>query len=179
MLRIVAVIAGIITLALFSLTAALIAPARSTTTTPTPTPYPIKDQDTCTTSPLGAVPVAGSTWKAQTFVPSVSGRLVRVEIPGLNTGGTSILHIRNTTNGSPSGTDIVSATISCGNSFDFGNGVSLTAGQLYALVLSNSGGIDRYEWSYSDSSTCYPNPLGYPFTSTDSGSTWGGDIVDF
>lgn len=156
-------------------------PAQDPTVTPTSTstPYPVKDQDTCTSLPQGGAASAGLTWKAQTFVPDVSGRLIRVEIPGLNTGGTTTLHIRNTRNGSPVGPDLGSASVLCGNSFDFGDGIALTAGQLYALVLSHSGGLHRYEWQYSSSTTCYPNPLGYPFTSTDGGNTWGQDIVDF
>jgi len=175
--RVIGMFAVLIVLVIVLLVSAQAATMQSTTTTPPP--YPIKDQDTCTTPPLGAAAVAGSTWKAQTFVPGVSGNLVRVEIPGQNTGGTTTLHIRSTTDGSPYGPDLGSASISCGNDFDFGSGIPLVAGQLYALVLSNGGEIYRYEWSYSDSDTCYPNPLGYPFTSLDNGDTWERDIVDF
>lgn len=143
----------------------------------TPTPYPIEDQNTCTTPPLGSIEVSGSTWKAQTYVPSVSGKLIRVSIPGTNTGGITTLHIRPTTNGQPSDIDLGSANIQCGTVFDFGGGIQLVAGQLYTLVLSNGSG--RYDWDYSSSQTCYGNPLGHPFTSLDNGNSWSQDIVDF
>jgi len=175
--RVIGMSAVLIVSVIVLLVSAQVAPMQNATTTLPP--YPVKDQDTCTTPPLGAAAVAGSTWKAQTFVPGVSGNLVRVEIPGQNTGGTTTLHIRSTADGSPYGPDLGSASISCGNDFDFESGIPLVAGQLYALVLSNGGGVYRYEWSYSDSDTCYPNPLGYPFTSLDNGGTWETDIVDF
>jgi hypothetical protein len=137
----------------------------------------VKDQTTCTTAPAGKTGVAGATWKAQTFVPAVSGRLTHVQLPGVNNGGATTLHIRDTSAGAPAGADLGSATIRCGDTFDFGAGVQLQAGHLYALVLSNA--IGGYDWSYSSSATCYPNAQGHPFTSLNGGATWSADIVDF
>lgn len=149
------------------------------TATATPTDFIVKDQDTCHNPRLGRVTVTGLVWKAQTFVPQVTGDLVRVSVPGDNLGGQTTLHIRETNNGVPNGPDIGSSEIVCGNVFRFAPGVPLSAGTPYALVLSNISGRQSYQWEYSDSSQCYPNPAGYPFTSLDGGAHWGADIVDF
>src|SRR5205085_2670746 len=55
-------------------------PTQTNTPTATPTSTqtssPIKDQQTCPTPPFATVSLTGDTWKAQTFVPGMSGNLV-------------------------------------------------------------------------------------------------------
>jgi hypothetical protein len=134
-------------------------------------------RDSCTDPSAGQVPVLNSTWKAQTFSPSTTYSLYYVDLAGTNLGGTTTLHIKQTSNGQPFGADLAAVSITSGNRFILTTPLPLTPGTIYALVLSNSGG--SYNWSYSGSSTCYANPVGHPYTSLDSGSTWSVDIVDF
>jgi len=132
-------------------------------------------RDSCTEPPINQVPVQAQTWKAQTFTPGSSYMLYFVDLPGTNLGGITTLHIRQTYNGQPSGTDMAAASITSGNRFIFATPVSFTQQQTYALVLSNEGG--SYHWSYSGSATCYSS--GHPFTSLNGGLNWSIDIVDF
>lgn len=132
-------------------------------------------RDSCAEQSLGQVPVQGQTWKAQTFTPSSSYMLSFIDLPGTNLGGTTTLHIKQTSNGQPFGVDMAAASITSGNRFIFAAPFQLNQQQMYALVLSNQGG--SYQWSYSGSASCYP--LGDPFTSLDGGSSWSIDIVDF
>ncbi|MBC7260765.1 MAG: hypothetical protein H5T63_02015, partial [Chloroflexi bacterium] len=134
-------------------------------------------RDSCTDPSIGQVPVQAQTWKAQTFTPSSAYGLYFVDLPGTNLGGTTTLHIRQTNNGQPFGSDLAATSITSGNRFIFATPVQINQDQTYALVLSNEGG--SYHWSYSGSASCYANPLGHPFTSLDGGLTWSIDIVDF
>lgn len=145
--------------------------------TPTTTPYPIIDQRTCEGPRLGSVVISDSVWKAQTFVPGVEGGLIQVEIPGTHSSGTTWLHIRRAPNGVPGDADLASTSIQTDSTFHFEEPVLLIPGNMYALVVSNQGG--SFAWDYSDSSTCYENESGRPFTSLDSGETWSADVVDF
>jgi hypothetical protein len=145
-----------------------------------PRATPVVDQASCPVSASSArTGVAGSTWKAQTFVAGMSGELVQVELPGRTSGPTTTLHIRatNACDGILP-TDLATTTAARGTTFTFEEGPRLEAGRLYALVLSR-GGDGIYEWAYSDSPTCYPVSSGHPFTSLDAGRIWSRDNVDF
>lgn len=153
------------------------AATRNAIPTPTRCPGVCTDQVTCAPKSPQTVAVRGETWKAQTFVPGFSGRLVRVKLEGSTQSGQPVLSIRGTTRNFPGAVDLASAPITAGNTADFGTGVELEAGMMYALVVSNEDGT--YNWDYSTSPLCYPNPLGIPFTSWDHGESWTNDIVDF
>lgn len=135
------------------------------------------DQSSCEPSHTSSVAVADAIWKAQTFVPSVSGYLVRVELSGKTQTGTPILHVRAADQIVPADTDLGSAEILADSVADFGTGIPLQAGKTYALVVSDRQGT--FYWEYSNSPSCYPNVRGVPFTSLDNGVTWSRDIVDF
>lgn len=165
-----------------------VTPSPSSTMTPTPTltptatviptvsPYIFQDQS-CSSSSTSSTSVNGSTWKAQTFVPSKSGVLTQVILPGFQGGGVTTLHLRATSNGYPTTIDLASTSLVCGNVFSFSTPIPIVSGQLYALVLSNSG--SSYSWIYSNSGSCYINQAGKPFTSINGGVNWGIDVVDF
>lgn len=150
---------------------------RNAIPTPTRCPGVCRDQVTCAPKSPQTVAVRGETWKAQTFVPGFNGRLVRVELKGSTQSSRPVLAIRNTERNVPGIVDLASAPIAADNTADFGDGVRLEGGVLYALVVSNEDGT--YNWDYSTSPLCYSNPLGTPFTSWDHGESWTNDIVDF
>jgi hypothetical protein len=136
----------------------------------------VADQ-TCNTGLAGGGALTGAIWKAQTFVPHVTGNLVQVVLPGVHTGGITTLRVRTTVAGKPTGPDLGSASIGSGTTFTFGGGIALVTGQQYALVLSNTGSSTSYTWNYSNSAACYLQ--GYSSTSTNGGTTWSSDVVDF
>jgi hypothetical protein len=136
-----------------------------------------KVQDSCTEPSAGQVPVQSSTRKAQTFSPSSAYTLYFVDLPGTNLGGTTTLHIMPTVSGQPSGADLATVAITAGTRFVLASPLPLNQATVYALVLSNAGG--NYTWSYSNNALCYANPVGYPFTSLNNGSSWSIDVVDF
>lgn len=140
-------------------------------------PLVVKDQEN--TCPLASnfTQAAGATWKGQTIVAGVTGNLYRVKLEGINSGGSTTLHLREVANSLPTGPDLATATINCGNVFKFTPPIHITAGQEYVLLVSNDS--QGFSWQYSNSSSCYPNPAGQPLTSNDNGQTWGLDIVDF
>ena len=131
-------------------------------------------------------------WTGQTFIPAVTGSLVKVDVPlfcanGANpcTGpaGNLTLSVRNTSAGLPTGADLASATIpgftsNAGATFTatFGAPPVLTSGTQYALILRpvTNPAAGSYAWIRSSPST-YAN--GSRVTSTNSGGTWTADTT--
>jgi uncharacterized repeat protein (TIGR01451 family) len=129
---------------------------------------------------------ATASWGGQTFIPALTGKLVKVDVQlfcSACTGTTPnlTLSIRSTSGGLPTGADLATATIP---GFSSGSGVyytgsfgappTLTAGTQYALILRpvanpSPGG---YFWIRSSPST-YAN--GQRVISTDNGATWTAD----
>jgi hypothetical protein len=122
-------------------------------------------------------------WAGQTFQPTTSGQLTRVDLYlycQICTGTTPdiLVSIRATSGGLPTGADLATATIpgfsSSTSSFysaNFAAPPTLTAGTQYAVVfrvVSNpSAGLYSY---YPSSTNVYAN--GERVTSSDGGSTW-------
>lgn len=128
-------------------------------------------------------------WTAQTFIPSVTGQLLRVESTIFCNGCGATppdltLSVRATAAGLPTGADLASVTIPGSNYASgasvtfmatFGAPATLTGGTQYALVMrpvsvpAGSG----YFWIRSSPST-YAN--GQRVLSADSGATWSVDL---
>ena len=131
-------------------------------------------------------------WTGQTFIPAVTGNLVKVEVPLFCANGASpctgpagdlTLSVRNTSAGLPTGADLASATIpgftsNAGGTFTatFASPPTLTSGTQYALILrpASNPAAGSYFWIRSSPST-YAN--GSRVTSTDSGGTWATDVT--
>ncbi len=150
---------------------------------------------TTTTSGFG---FTSTSWAGQTFNPTVTGQLTRVDLNlfcASCTGTTPNISvsIRGTTGSPlvPTGTDLATATItgfsSGGGGFfsaNFGSPATLTAGTTYAVIIravSNpSAGTYAYVCSCADSvgapnSNPYTN--GQRVSSTNSGATWTADTT--
>jgi hypothetical protein len=127
-----------------------------------------------------------TSWGGQTFIPAVTGTLVKADVQLFCSGCTGTtpnltLSVRNTSAGLPTGADLATATIpgfSSGSGIyytvTFGAPATLTSGTQYALVLRpvatpTAGG---YFWIRSSPST-YAN--GQRVISTDNGATWTAD----
>lgn len=148
-----------------------------------PTPVPQVDQtqqDNEVPDPLGE-----TVFRAQSFVPSLTGGLTQVElsIEGVAGVGDVVLEIQTlNAAGRPSGSVLASATIPSANvpigsnqtiSFDFsGAPPTLVAGFSYAMVLSspNSTSQSAFGWDSSDDNDPYAS--GVSFRSGDSGGNW-------
>jgi hypothetical protein len=131
-------------------------------------------------------------WAGQTFIPAVTGQLLKVDVPlfcanGANpcTGpaGNLTLSVRATSGGLPTGADLASGTIpgftsNVGGTFtvNFAAPATLTAGTQYALILrpASNPAAGSYDWIRSSPST-YAN--GSRVSSTDSGGTWAADTT--
>jgi hypothetical protein len=131
-------------------------------------------------------------WTGQTFIPAVTGLLVKVDVqlfcsnganPCTGPAGNLTLSVRNTSGGLPTGADLASATITgftsnAGGTFTvtFGAPPTLTSGTQYALILRpvSNPVAGSYAWIRSSPST-YAN--GSRVTSTDSGGTWATDTT--
>ncbi len=131
-----------------------------------------------------------TSWAGQTFTPTVSGRLKRVDVELFCSACTAagpniVLSIRATSGGVPTGADLGSATIAgfddgaAGglHTFSFATPVSVTAGTRYAFVFRNSAAFPSGTMAYTCS--CTPNSNAYAngqlVTSANSGSTWSAD----
>jgi len=129
---------------------------------------------------------ATTSWGGQTFIPAITGKLVKVDVQlfcSACTGTTPnlTLSIRSTSGGLPTGADLATATIS---GFSNGSGVyytgsfgappTLTSGTQYALILRPvaNPSVGGYFWIRSSPST-YAN--GQRVISTDNGATWTAD----
>jgi hypothetical protein len=127
-------------------------------------------------------------WTGQTFIPAVTGTLVKADVQLFCSGCTGTtpnltLSVRNTSGGLPTGADLATATIpgfsnGAGVYYTatFGSPASLTSGTQYALVLRPvaAPSLGGYFWIRSSPST-YAN--GSRVTSTDSGGTWATDTT--
>src|SRR5437016_5832298 len=143
-------------------------------------PAALDQQNTNTTN--SGFGVSTSSWAGQTFQPSISGQLTKVEFDLFcsNCTGTTpnlTVSIRATSSDLPTGADLATATIPGFNSGDggffaatFASPLTVTAGTRYALILrpaSNpSAGTYAYVISASD---VYAN--GHWVTSSNGGST--------
>ena len=138
-------------------------------------------------------------WAGQTFTPTVSGQLNRVDVElfcsGCTTTGPTItLSIRATTGTTPvpTGADLATATIPGFNdggagglhTFTFDSPVTLTAGTRYAFIFRNSAAFSTGTRAYTCSCTAgagssnfNPYANGQRVTSTNSGSTWTADTT--
>jgi carboxypeptidase family protein len=126
------------------------------------------------------------SWTGQTFIPAVTGTLVKVEVQLFCSGCTGTtpnltLSVRATSGGLPTGADLASATITGFNSgagvyytATFGSPATLTSGTQYALILrpNTAPSAGGYFWIRSSPST-YAN--GQRVLSPDSGTTWSAD----
>ena len=107
---------------------------------------PVIDQQSTTLSTSG-VGLTITTYGGQTFTPAVSGKLTSVDINLFCSGCTGttpdlVLSLRDTSAGLPTGTDLITATItgfSSGSSgyhtATFASPPTLSAGTMYALVI--------------------------------------------
>lgn len=131
----------------------------------------------------------GTLAKAQSFVPADNHTVTAIELSVVRIGnpaGDVVVSIRNTdSEGRPTGSDLVSATKSCasitdaeGNwtTFEFGAGISLTAGTRYAICMRAASATD-YFWGdtiwYAVSKT---NP--YPTGIIDATVPFGTDLTN-
>ncbi len=129
-------------------------------------------------------------WTGQTFIPAVTGSLVKADIQLFCSGcGGSppnlTLSVRNTSAGLPTGADLASVTVP-GSTFasgatttytaTFSSPVNLTSGTQYALILRpvSAPAGSGYFWIRSSPST-YAN--GSRVLSADSGGTWSADTT--
>ena len=123
-------------------------------------------------------------WEAQTFTPIASHQINYVELWMLRTGapGDVTVSIRETSEGLPTGADLVSATIN-GNDLSTGTmvvsvnltGAALTGGVVYAIVVRATGGDSTNHVSWRADATSPPYTGGQRCLSTNSGSSWTAD----
>jgi hypothetical protein len=127
------------------------------------------------------------TWAGQTFTPTVTGRLTRVDVELFCSSCTAttpnvVMSIRNTAGSVPTGADLAIATLPGFNdggagglkTFTFNSPVTLTAGTRYAFIFrlasAFAGGTAAYTLSSAN-----PYTNGQRVTSTNSGSSWTAD----
>jgi hypothetical protein len=124
--------------------------------------------------------ITATTWQAQTFVPSATGKLTQMDFQAAlaSTGvtGTLIVEIRNTVSGSPGATVLSTANLtsinSTGNAWytvTFTNPANVSTGTQYALIFrTGTGGPYR---AVSSLTNVYAN--GSWQQSSNSGTSWG------
>lgn len=130
-----------------------------------------------------------TTYRAQTFTPSVTGECKQIQL-GMarldgQTGGTVTLEIRNTSAGLPGGTILATHTIPDEDILTgagiptitrtFASPATLIQGTVYALVLkfNNASGAARYLLNHTFTHNQYSG--GQACISTDSGANWAAD----
>ena len=134
-----------------------------------------------------------TSWAGQTFVPSASGPLNRVDLDLFCSGcsGTTpnlAVSIRATTGSPavPTGPDLATATITgfsngTGTYFtaSFATPVAVTAGTAYAVIMHPVANPSAGVYAYVCSCTTSTNPytLGSRVTSSNSGTSWTADIT--
>ncbi len=139
-----------------------------------------------------------TSWAGQTFTPTVSGQLKRVDVELFCASCTATspnvtLSIRNTTGTTPvpTGADLATATLPGFNdggagglkTFTFASPVALTAGTRYAFVFRLASGFASGTVAYTCScattgfSNTNPYASGQFVTSSNSGSTWTADTT--
>jgi hypothetical protein len=150
-----------------------------------------------TVSPTG-FGITNTGWAGQTFTPTVTGQLKRVDVElfcsSCTTNSPNItLSVRNTTGTTPvpTGSDLATATLAGFNdgaagglkTFTFAGPVTLTAGTRYAFVFrlasSFATGTVAYICSCQTTGFSNSNPYtsGQRVTSSTSGSTWSADTT--
>ena len=155
------------------------------------------DAKNATVSPTG-FGISNTAWAGQTFMPTVSGQLKRVDVELFCASCTAnspnvTLSIRNTTGSPavPTGADLGTATLLGFNdggagglkTFNFASPVSVTAGTRYAfvfrLVSAFASGTVAYTCSCATTGFSDSNPYanGQRVTSANSGSTWTADTT--
>jgi hypothetical protein len=133
--------------------------------------------------------ITATTWQAQTFVPTATGKLTQMDFQAAlatTVTGTLVVEIRNTVSGVPGGTVLATANLTTINStgnlwytVNFASPASVTSGTQYALVFrAGTGGPFR---AVSSSSNVYAN--GNWQQSSTSGASWanvtsGGQTLD-
>ena len=151
------------------------------------------DAQNSSVSPTG-FGISNTGWAGQTFMPTVTGQIKRVDVELFCASCTAnspnvTLSIRSTTGGTPTGSDLATATLPGFNdggagglkTFTFSSPVTLTAGTRYAfvfrLVSAFASGTVAYTCSCVTSGFNNTNPYanGQRVTSTNSGSTWSAD----
>ncbi len=148
-----------------------------------PTPVPQVDQtqqDNDVPDPLGE-----TVFRAQSFVPGLTGGLTQVElsIEGVAGVGDVVLEIQTlNAAGNPSGSVLASATVPSANvpvgsnqtiSFDFSVAPpTLLAGASYAMVLSSPNSNSQIALGWDSSGNNDPYASGVSFRSGDSGANW-------
>ncbi|HET7760074.1 MAG TPA: carboxypeptidase-like regulatory domain-containing protein [Gaiellaceae bacterium] len=141
---------------------------------------------------------SNTSWAGQTFTPTVSGQLKRVDVELFCASCTAnspnvTLSIRNTTGTTPvpTGADLGTATLAGFNdggagglkTFTFATPVAVTAGTRYALVFrlasAFASGTVAYTCSCATTGFSDTNPYasGQRVTSTNSGTTWTADTT--
>jgi hypothetical protein len=141
---------------------------------------------------------SNTSWAGQTFTPTVTGQLKRVDVELFCASCTAAspnvtLSIRATTGSPavPTGADLATATLPGFNdggagglkTFTFGSPVTLTAGTRYAFVFrlasSFASGTVAYTCSCATTGFSNTNPYasGQRVTSTNSGTSWTADTV--
>ena len=138
-----------------------------------------------------------TSWAGQTFTPTVTGQLLRVDVELFCSGcsGTNpaiTLSIRNTTGTTPvpTGADLATATLAGFNdggagglkTFTFSSPITLTAGTRYAFVFrANAARTGTYAYTCSCATTGFSNSNPYAagqfVTSSNSGSSWAADTT--
>lgn len=132
-------------------------------------------------------------WMGQTFVPSVTGPLSRVDVALFAAGltGTTpdiVVSLRATTGSPavPTGPDLATATIagfSTGFYSDhtavFATPATVTAGTTYAVVFRpvTNPSVGQYAYVYTAGPDTNPYPAGQRVTSGVNGTTWEADTV--
>jgi hypothetical protein len=155
------------------------------------------DAQNSTVSPTG-FGISNTSWAGQTFTPTVTGQLTRVDVELFCSACTAnspnvTLSIRNTTGATPvpTGPDLATATLPGFNdggagglkTFTFASPVTLTAGTRYAFVfrLASAFASGTVAYTCSCKTTGYNNTNPYAngqfVTSANSGSTWAADTT--
>jgi hypothetical protein len=139
-----------------------------------------------------------ANWAGQTFMPTVTGQLRRIDVElfcaGCTAAGPNVtLSIRATTGSPavPTGGDLATATLAGFNdqgagglkTFTFGSPMTVTAGTTYALIFRASATFANGTYAYTCScattgfSNTNPYTAGQRVTSANSGSSWTADTT--
>ncbi len=146
------------------------------------------DQQNTNVTASGAT-FSTTTWVGQTFTPSVTGQLTRVDVDLLCSGCTDTtpdvtVSIRASTGNAPSGDDLATATIPGFSSStptfytaNFATPATLTAGTIYSIVVraESDPSLGTYGYVFSGGNAYLS---GRRTTSINSGSTWTGQTND-
>jgi hypothetical protein len=122
--------------------------------------------------------ITTTTWQAQTFTPSATGKLNQVDFQAALNGvaGTLIVEIRNTVSGAPGSTVLATANLTsvvtntnAWYSVNFAAPPTVNSGTLYALVFRAGTGSGPY-LAVRTNTNVYPN--GAWLQSSNSGTSW-------